>query len=119
MNDHPCRARQSSAPFGLSEARPLASAEKPGSRNWNRSTGIRERDEDVRQARGSSFRILKTRRARRRPARLDICVVNRIELRPQNVTLGAQGAANQFLLLRSARIPRHPVNCEIYILGYL
>src|SRR5579884_637994 len=119
MNDHPCRAGQSSVPFGLSEARPPASAEKPGSRNWNRSTGSRERDEDARQATGSSFGILKTRRARRRPARLDVCVVNRIELRPQNVALGAQRAANQLLLLRSARIPRHPIDCEIYILGHL
>src|SRR5579884_4147901 len=119
MNDHPCRAEQSSTRLHLSEARPPASGEKPGSRNWHRSTGIRERDEDARQARGSSFGSLKARRPRRRPARLDVCVVNRIELRPQNVALGAQRAANQFLLLRSARIPRHPINREIYVLGYL
>src|SRR5260221_13284291 len=57
--------------------------------------------------------------ARRRPAWINICEVQRIELRPKNVALGSQSGVGLVLFLTRARVFHYPGQSEIGVFGGL
>src|SRR5450755_2424404 len=51
----------------------------------------------------------------RRPARIDVGEIQRIELRPQNVTFGPQGCMGLVLFLSGAGVLHHPGESEVSV----
>src|ERR1700728_3557419 len=97
------RIMRSSLPalFSAPQRQPIAR------RGWLESSG------------GAMLAALDSKRARRRPSRLHVGEVERVELRPENVALVAQGLDRQLLLGSRLGIVEDIVHRELRILRRL